>query len=105
MAERVENGVKFKVDASALDVKLARRVETLTTTQRRLGLTCDAVRASAKDRRKDTAFGGRGGVRRESCRALNVGLRTLETSEREKSRSTENARRLAELRLLVDGAT
>lgn len=46
MAGYIETGVKFKVDASDLDVKFARSVESLnaslTTTQRRLGLTYDA---------------------------------------------------------------
>lgn len=46
MAGYIETGVKFKVDASDLDVKFARSVESLnaslTTTQRRLGLAYDA---------------------------------------------------------------
>ncbi len=46
MAGYIETGVKFKVDASDLDVKFARSVESLnaslTTAQRRLGLTYDA---------------------------------------------------------------
>lgn len=46
MAGYIETGVKFKVDASDLDVKFTRSVEqlnaSLTTAQRRLGLTYDA---------------------------------------------------------------
>lgn len=46
MAGYIDVGVKFKADASDLDVKFTRSVEqlnaSLTTTQRRLGLTYDA---------------------------------------------------------------